>query len=67
MASGIMPFPTTSARCPDHAVASVVALSTPISLIPAAFHRHATAAAAANPSGKVGTWLSWPLPLITAY
>jgi len=30
----------------------VLRLSTPVSLIPAAFHRHAAAAAAANPSGK---------------
>jgi len=33
-------------------VAVVATMSTPISLIPAAFHRHAAAAAAANPSGK---------------
>ncbi|MBL8118903.1 MAG: hypothetical protein JNJ78_15330 [Anaerolineae bacterium] len=33
-------------------MAFVAALSTAIPLIPAAFHRHAAAAAAANPFGK---------------
>ncbi|MBN8618397.1 MAG: hypothetical protein J0L63_05800 [Anaerolineae bacterium] len=54
MASGITPFPTTLAHASIMpCVAAVAAMSTPISLIPAAFHRHAAAAAAANPSGKV--------------
>jgi len=57
MASAITPLPTMLR------VASVAALSTSISLIPAAFHRHA-AAAAANPSGKGLLFASLGLSLL---